>query len=219
MTTVRLILLASMLGLAGCAGPRLDVAPMPQRDADLYPWAVEKAGVVVAVDEIADPERMQQYFGVDLREHGVLPVNVIVSNRSDRPVTIGPADVLLVEDREVIDPLPIARVARIAEREGAVDGDDADLNDHFASLALETTTLEPNESYQGVLFFPRAHTEQAGGDDPLRSILRLFGRELRMNIGVTDARTGERLHFGPFRLAAGKDVVRDFFGVTKLLGE
>lgn len=216
MSTVGVFLLALMLGLAGCAGPRLDVAPMPQRDADLYPWAVEKAGVVVAVDEIVDPDRMQQYFGVNLLEHAILPVNVVVSNRSDRRVTIGPGDVLLVQDREVIDPLPIARVAHIAEGAG---GDETDMSEHLAALVLQETTLAANQSYQGVLFFPYERVEDARDDGPLRTILRLFGHDLRMNIGVTDASTGERLYFGPFRLAAGKDVVRDFLGATRLLGD
>ena len=215
-----LLLLAIVALLAGCAGPRLDVAPMPQRDADLYPWAERQAGIVVAVDEILEPARVKQYFGADLLAQGILPVSVIVSNRGDGRITVGPADVLLVQGREVIDPLPITQVVNVVEREGGIDGG-ADVEDHFARLALRQTALAPNESYQGVLFFPYARPERARDRDRERkgdlfsTIFRLFEGGLQMNVGVTDAETGERLHFGPFRLGAGAEGWRDVLDLER----
>lgn len=210
MRRTTLLMLVVGFGLAGCASTRPDLAAMPQRDADLYPWARKQAGVVVAVDQIVDPERMQRYFGADLLEHAVLPVNVIVSNRSDRRITVGPADVLLVQDREVIDPLPLAQVAQVAARASG-DDDAAEYAGDLAEVALRQQTLAPNQSYQGVLFFPYARPERVAGGDTFHAILRLFDRGLRMNVGVTDASTGARLHFGPFRLRNGDDGWRDVF--------
>src|SRR5690606_30337258 len=154
-----LLLVALLLVLPGCAtdapATGMDAAQMqlPQRDADLYPWAEKQEGVVVAVDEIVQPARLEQYFGVDLLEHGILPIAVVVSNRSAGPVTIGPADVLLVQGRNVIDPLPLARVAGAIDAGGG-NADSADLRAHLAGMALQPVTLAPNESHQGVLFFP-----------------------------------------------------------------
>ena len=210
MPAVALLLVFLLFALPGCAtdapasGTEAAQMQMPQRDADLYPWAEKQAGVVVAVDEIVEPARLEQYFGANLLEQGIVPIAVVVSNRSTGPVAIGPADVLLVQGRRVIDPLPLARVAEaIAAASGNRGG--ADLRRRLSGVSLQQATLAPNESHQGVLFFPYRPAEKPRDEDTLRSILRLFEGGLRMKVGVTQADTGARLHFGPFRLALGDE--------------
>ena len=55
----------------------------PLRDADLYPVNQAVAGLSIAVDEIADPERAKRYFGSDLAKEGILPVNIVISNHGE----------------------------------------------------------------------------------------------------------------------------------------
>src|SRR5690606_27184595 len=110
----------------------------------------------------------------------------------------------LVQGRNVIDPLPLARVAGAIDAGGG-NADSADLRAHLAGMALQPVTLAPNESHQGVLFFPYRRPEKPRDEDTLRSILRLFEGGLRMKVGVTQADSGTRLHFGPFRLALGTE--------------
>ena len=201
MRTAALLLL--VLGAAGCASDTLEVTQMPQRDADLYPWAQTQAGITVTVDEIADPARVTRYFGADLLEEGVLPVTVVVSNHGVRGVRVGPADVLLLRGRAVIDPLPVGHVADIAKRAmgrlRAAAGREVD--NYFAGLALRATTVAPKASYQGVLFFPKPPPVDT---DRFLSRLRLHRGGPRMHVGVTDVETQARLRYGPFRLTGGE---------------
>ena len=57
---------------------------LSEREADLYPLSQTKAGITVAVDEISNTERATQYFGIDMFEHGILPINVVISNHTER---------------------------------------------------------------------------------------------------------------------------------------
>lgn len=215
MPTAALLLLAIVLGLTGCAGGRtVELVRMPQRDAELYPWAQKQAGVAVTVDEIADSARVSQYFGVDLLADGLLPVNIIVSNYGRHRVAIKPADILLLNGRAVIDPLPAEQVAAIAKRRmGRLRAETArDVEEYFASLALQETTLAPNGSYQGVLFFPRPPPSERDRFFTVLSLYRDGG--LRMHVGATDVDTRERLRFGPFRLSVPEDR-GGYFGASR----
>lgn len=214
MPTAALLLLAIVLGLPGCAGRAVELVQMPQRDADLYPWVQKQAGVAVTVDEIADPARASQYFGVDLLEHGLLPVNIIVSNHGRHRVAIKPADILLLNGRAVIDPLPAEQVAAIVKRRiGRLRDETArDVDEYFAGLTLQETTLTPNGSYQGVLFFPRPPPSERDRFFTVLSLYREGG--LRMHVGVTDVDARERLRFGPFRLSAPEDR-GNYFGASR----
>ena len=69
---------------------------------------------MVAVDQISDRERVVRYFGVDLREFGIVPAQILITNNGRRSVTIEPADVLVSESQRVIDPLPPGYVAELA---------------------------------------------------------------------------------------------------------
>lgn len=202
MRSLAVLLLAVFLALAGCASGKLvELVQIPQRDADIYPWAQKRADVAVVVDEIVDPARANQYFGVDLPEAGLLPVNIIVSNHGQHRVAIKPADILLLKGRTVIDPLPIERLAAIVKtRMGRLRSEaEHEVEGYFRGLALQETTLAPGESYQGLLFFP---TPPAAKKDRFFAELSLFlERGLTMHVAMTDLDTRERLQFGPFALS------------------
>lgn len=196
------LLLATVLALAGCASDRpVELVQMPQRDADLYPWAQKQDGVAVTVDEIVDPARVKQYFGVDLLEAGLLPVDVIASNHGRHRVTLKPSDVLLLDGHRIIDPLPIERVTAIvkARMERLRPEAERKMDAYFRGLALRENTLAPNESYQGVLFFPAPQTSKS---DRFFAALRLFTEGgMKMRVAVSDLDTLARLQFGPFSLS------------------
>ncbi|HJV94434.1 MAG TPA: hypothetical protein VJ608_00295 [Albitalea sp.] len=204
MRSVAVLLLAIVFALAGCTSSKfVELVQMPQRDADIFPWAQKQAGVAVAVDEIDDLVRANQYFGVDLPEAGLLPVNIIVSNHGQHRVTIKPADILLLKGRTIIDPLPSERVvAMVKTRMGRLRPETKhEVEGYFRGLALRETTLAPNESYQGVLFFPVP--QPAAKPDRFFTELSLFLEGTwRMHVAMTDLDTRERLQFGPFALAA-----------------
>jgi hypothetical protein len=179
-----ILLLCFLLFMSvGCAGPSPTVEP-PLRDADLYPGSVTQTGLTVAVDEISNPERVRQYFGVDLTRDGILPVMVVLANRSGDSFLVRPGDALLMEGNSVVDPLPVQTVEK-ANKRGIP-----------ANVVLQETVVPPQGKYQGVLFYRIEKT----GNGLYGKVEKFFTRRLAMRVVVTNQNTGERLPFGPFAL-------------------
>lgn len=195
-------LLATALTLTACASNKpVELVQLPQRDADVYPWAQKQYGVAITVDEIVDPARVKQYFGIDLLEAGLLPVDVIVSNHGQHRVTLKPSDVLLLDGHQTIDPFPIERVTAIVNtRMGGLKPEvERKVEAYFRGLALRETTLAPNESYQGVLFFPAPQTPKR--DRFFRAINLFIEGGMKMRVAVSDLDAQTRMQFGPFLLS------------------
>ena len=196
------ILVASLtLGfwVAGCA-TSFEVVQLPERSADLYPQALSDRGMTVAVDEIRDAERAYRYFGVDLLGYDILPVNIVVTNHESRPVLVKPADVMLHRDSEILDPLPVGHVAALAKRQGRLNRETREQVDgYYRELAFKATTVPPNDTYQGVLFFPIARP-----DDPRESLFHRVALwmqgDLQLDVVVETTDRHERLRFGPYRV-------------------
>lgn len=179
---------------------------MPEREADLYPLSETQTGITIAIDEIKDAARAKRYFGVDLIGNEVLPLAVVVSNYGDHRIIVKPSDVLLHRGAEILDPLPVEVVMAIAKDQRwffrAKTEEQIDL--FFESVVFKETVLLPNETYQGVLFFsmpkPRTTTDTYF---TMLSLFREGGPKVR--VGVTDMKTRDRLHFGPFSVARPED--------------
>lgn len=187
--------------LGGCASA-YQVVRIPEREADLYPLSQTKERVTIAIDEVKAASRAERYFGADLISEGILPLVVVVSNYSERPVNVKPSDILLHRGREIVDPLPIDVVRAIAKSQQwflrARTGEQID--GFFDSVAFAETALPPNETYQGVLFF--SFPKQQRRQHSLFMISNLYKQGgPRVRVGVTDLDTRERLHFGPFSLS------------------
>jgi hypothetical protein len=188
--------------ISACAGT-YEIVRMPEREADVYPLGQTDAGVTIAIDEIKDGARARRYFGADLLKLGVLPLAVIVSNYSEDRLAVKPSDVLLHRGAEVIDPLPIEVIARVAKRERWFlrSRTEKQIDSFFEEIVFKETVLMPNETYQGVLFFSSPKPSRAR--DSYFTVLSLFregGPKIR--VGATNLDTRERLHFGPFTLSA-----------------
>jgi hypothetical protein len=203
----RLILIYLLLPavlLSACATPSA-LAPIPLRDADLYPESQTKAGIAVAVDELTYPERAKQYFGIDLIKEEVLPINIIVSNHGQGRYVIKPSDVLLMHGKEVVDPMPVKSVeAAICNEYGRISHEKARTVDaYFGKVMLQEAVVVPNGNYQGVIFLKaeRRKGDGSGTDEQSSNMIQLLreGR-LKIRVAVTDLETSERIHFGPFSL-------------------
>ena len=189
------------LGLTACA--RYQVVQIPLREADLYPLTHSVAGVTIAIDEMMDPARVEKYFGVDLIKGGILPINVIFSNHGNRRFNVRPSDVVLYKGKEAIDPLPIEVVVRTAKRRSMflMGSTSRRVVQFFSGVTLKETILLPNETYQGILFFP-ASTEKEPQEGRYFTVLKLFGESsFKLQIALTDLGTKRRIHFGPFPLS------------------
>lgn len=203
---LRALALAAALAAGLACATSYELVALPEREADVYPHADACGGLAVAVDAIDEPRRVERYFGTDLREEGLLPVLVIVSNHGERRVEVSPADLLLFGDAEVVDPLPLDFVLRAVEARAFRVREEtaAELERFYRALAFRGTVVAPGESYQGVLFFDVAPERPESRLDRFFRVARLFPEPaLRMHVRVTELEGGERLRFGPFRVEGG----------------
>lgn len=194
-----LLIISFLLVTAACSG-KYKVVEIPFRGADLYPLSQTRDGITVAVDGIINPETVKKYFGFNLLKDGVMPINVIITNQSVNRCTINPSDVLLMKDKEVIDPIPIELITEIAEKRFGWVGEKERrrIEEFFSNIVLRETVVLPNESYRGVLFFKALESKKK--EDSFFSILKVFGSSYKIRIAITDLEKGERIHFGPFSL-------------------
>ena len=203
MPKLLLVLGALVLGLTACSAPSpYVIVEMPEREADLYPLSQTKAGVTVAVDEITNPDRSMQYFGIDMFEHGIVPINVVISNHTDRRQLVSPSDILLLRGRNsVVDPLPIQTISGLVNRDywDLDPNTQEQISEHFEELSLQETVLVPDQVYQGVLFFQAAKPDKYKSSDRYFTVMSLYsGGTLSLKVSVADLETRERMHFGPF---------------------
>jgi hypothetical protein len=128
-------------------------------------------------------------------------VNITVSNHGDQAVQARPADILLNYGGQVVDPLPLEKVAaRIRRLHGGVDEETArEIGRYLDQLAFADRLVGTGETYQGVIFFDVGRREA----ETFRhvSVFRVFeagGYRLRMRL--TRLESGDRLAFGPFSI-------------------
>jgi hypothetical protein len=198
MTKIAVLACASVIALGGCASTEtVQLRPLAEREADLYPVSQTRDGITVAVDPLASPARTEQYFATDLRGAGILPVHVIVSNHSPHRLAIGPADVLLVREQVVIDPLPVETVIGTVKRQHKGASADRDIEQYVARTAFQPSDVAPGATVRGLLYFP-VSAKDAPPPDRYWSVGHLLRvNDLSVRVGLTDADTKERVRFGP----------------------
>jgi hypothetical protein len=74
------------LALASCA-PRYEYRAVPVRPVSGYPGQAHVAGANIGAVAFYSPQELTQLFGFDLKKAGVIPVQVMVQNNSEAPVT------------------------------------------------------------------------------------------------------------------------------------
>ena len=101
-------------------------------------------------------------LGVDLSPAGVLPVRVVINNRTTLRYQIDPDDIVMVRsDDERVAPLTVDAVmervrnaAAAPAKEGASSADLSTLPQVLQSMLFTTTELRPDASAKGFLFYP-----------------------------------------------------------------
>lgn len=88
------LLLSSLIPLTGCASYTPSSAPIP-KGADMLAWHSE-GGLGVGADPYVDLEEQEAVFDVNLMAGGVLAINLLVQNDSDRQLLVRRTDILLV---------------------------------------------------------------------------------------------------------------------------
>lgn len=73
--------------------------PLPFKTPASLPNATEVAGAIVAAQAYADPEKAKKAFGFDIREAGMLPVQVVFDNQGSHSFEVNASQTFL-EDKE-----------------------------------------------------------------------------------------------------------------------
>ena len=199
MTPIRMLYPVVALLVSACASS-YRVVQVPQYGADLYPQSQTRSGITVAVDEMNNAGRVERLFGADLIKEGILPVNVVVSNFGKQRVLLKPSDILFYQGSEVIDPLPVEMVMAAAKRQKYLrSSTEKQVDRYFGDATLRETTLYPNGTYRGVMFFALPAAKRPL--DRFFTSLSIFrDDEPKMRIGLTNLESGERVLFAPFAL-------------------
>ena len=142
----------------------------PVKAASEYPAAIEKSGYVVAAIPVEDRKDQRQYFGLDLRSRGLIPVFLVVENRTANK------SVLLKKDSLMYSPagksgstLPDAsRSSRLDKTVTALSyvpsvytfmsviasSKNKERRQHLLETELQSATVSPGQSVHGFVFIP-----------------------------------------------------------------
>lgn len=91
-----LLLVVTLLSLAGCStyGDRVAPLPVPGQQAN----AVTVNGAAVVARAYIDRDAASGAFGFDVRKAGLLPVQFVLDNQSGQPVSISSREALLIDN-------------------------------------------------------------------------------------------------------------------------
>lgn len=191
------VLLLLCCFLLGCSS--YQVVRIPVRDAELYPVSQTVGEISVGIDAIENRERAARYFGIDLLEHGIMPVVITVSNHGTSRTEVNPADILLRQGNTVIDPLPLEHIINQVNDWRTSEATAAQAGHYLRDLSFQDRVLMAGDTYRGALFFPIGHQP-----DPLANgfaVLDVFaGHLLKLTVVVTALDEQNRHRFGPFTL-------------------
>ncbi len=115
------VVLGVSLAGAGCAPP--SISPPAVREASAYPAKASRAGLTVAADPYADPDKSKAVFGVELVRKGLLAVNLIFKNDGPKKFFVYTNQITFKDANGESHPrLQVSQVAEAIERRGFARG-------------------------------------------------------------------------------------------------
>ena len=164
-----------------CLALALLTLALPAVAADRTPPAVQPATDFPAVEvhadehlaiaiEPYDTKEKAALFRVDYISHGVMPVRLIVTNNSDKPISLRDARILFVTslgDRiQAADPEDVERLMTMKEKQGTKipiagpitihrkpKASDKDIEADFDAFEFAALVVEPHTTRAGFLFY------------------------------------------------------------------
>lgn len=113
--------LSLLLLLASCAEYQPSSAPAPKFSP--HQIVTESHGYAVAADPFVDLERQKTYFDADFRKAGIIGLQVLVQNRTTKPVLVRRSTMMLTlpDGRKILPSSAHSAAVRVGE-EGSVVG-------------------------------------------------------------------------------------------------
>jgi len=104
-TILRPLVPAIMIGIIVGCGTSYKAKPLPLKAPASYLNATEAAGATVGAKAFADPKEAKEAFGFDIREAGMLPVQIVFDNQGDKSLKINTAQTFLEDKDENLWPI------------------------------------------------------------------------------------------------------------------
>jgi hypothetical protein len=110
------MIIMAVVGLTGCRSYKSQVVPLKMPAA--YPNATQFAGATVAARAYEDNSEASSAFGFDIRQAGLLPVQVVFDNKGTHPLEIVPNQTFLIDNENNLWPILQSDLAyeRIAKK-------------------------------------------------------------------------------------------------------
>jgi hypothetical protein len=172
LATRRLILAVAILVLLPLASRATDhTPPAVQPATDFAAFEVHADEKLAIAAEPYDTRDKMALFRVDYISHGVMPIRLIVTNNSDRPISLRDARILYVTstgDRiQAADPEDVERLMTRKEREGSKipmpgpipaiklkpKASDKEIENDFDTFEFQALVVEPHTTRAGFLFY------------------------------------------------------------------
>ena len=163
----------------------------PVKPANEYSTAIEKSGYVVAAIPVEDRKDQRKYFGLDLRSRGLVPVFLVVENRtSDNSVFLKKDSLMYSPAGKSGSTLPnAAKSSRFDKTVTAlgyvpsvymfmpliVSSKTKERRQHLLETELQSATVSPGQSIPGFIFVP---------------VTRGYSSRKKMQLNITLVRSG-----------------------------
>ena len=114
--------LALLLLGSGCASYEPTATAMPSPTVQQEDWHVQN-GMAVAAYPIVEEPQQQQMFDANLNDTGVIPIQVVIENRTERVKWVRPVDmVMTLPDKRTFGPTAVDSVAARVDEDGSIAG-------------------------------------------------------------------------------------------------
>ncbi len=159
---------SAMLLLSICLGARAEHKPDPAKPAAQYPAHVSQNGVTVAADPYSSAARVD-VFRVNYLDYNFMPIRLIVTNDTDKPVSLSDARILLLprEGQAVNagEPEDVERRVSHRDRAGTTipvgplklhtkgKNSDSKVEADFSEYEYSALAVEPHTTRAGFLFY------------------------------------------------------------------
>jgi hypothetical protein len=191
-----LVLLTALLSPPASASDH--TPPRVQPATDFAAVEVHKDEKLAIAAEPYDTRDKTALFRVDYLTHGVMPIRLIVTNNSDRPISLRDARIIFVTangDRiQAAEPEDVERLMTRKEREGSKipmpgplpsihlkpKASDKEIEQDFDNFEFQALVVEPHTTQAGFLFYDLSGLNHPlkGGILNLHTIKDADGKEL-----------------------------------------
>lgn len=132
------------------------VPDYPVQPAGEYANRVTKAGLIVAVEPVEDPEQQKTYFGSHLSSAGILPVFIVIQNTSATAAYLFDKSAVGLGDAGEDTGKGGGRTALQLGSGGLVDLVNSPIQqgENLMKKGVRSTTLSPGSSVYGFVYVP-----------------------------------------------------------------